>query len=64
VLFAANSVYTESSISFMTPPNPTKLNTPRDHGGKMIVVQGVSDGVFSIDDTRNCALLPRAGHER
>jgi hypothetical protein len=52
-LFATNSVYTESSISFMTPPNPTKLNTLRDRGGKMVVVQGVSDGVFSIDDTRN-----------
>ncbi|MBO9513006.1 MAG: tannase/feruloyl esterase family alpha/beta hydrolase [Variovorax sp.] len=51
-LFATDATYTESSWSFMTPPNPTKLDVLRDRGGKMIVVQGVSDGVFSIDDTR------------
>ncbi len=52
-LFAADTTYTESAISFMTPPDPTNLGTLRDRGGKMIVVQGVSDGVFSIDDTMN-----------
>ncbi len=51
-LFQTNATYTESSWSFMTPPNPTKLDALRDRGGKMIVVQGVSDGVFSIDDTK------------
>ncbi|MBE7367840.1 tannase/feruloyl esterase family alpha/beta hydrolase [Ramlibacter pallidus] len=51
-LFATNATYTENSLSFMTPPNPTKLDTLRDRGGKMIVVHGASDGVFSIDDTQ------------
>lgn len=51
-LFATSTLYTENSWSFMTPPNPTKLDTLRDRGAKMIVVQGVSDGVFSIDDTK------------
>jgi hypothetical protein len=51
-LFATDSTYTESAYSFMTPPNPTKLDTLRDRGAKLIVVQGASDGVFSINDTR------------
>ena len=51
-LFTTNATYTESAHSFMTPPEPTKLSTLRDRGGKMIVVHGVSDGVFSVDDTK------------
>lgn len=51
-LFATNATFTEDSISFMTPPNASKLDTLRDRGGKMVVVQGASDGVFSIDDTK------------
>ncbi|WP_448808324.1 tannase/feruloyl esterase family alpha/beta hydrolase [Agromyces bauzanensis] len=50
-IYATDEVYTESSMSFMTPPDPTKLDTLRDRGGKMIVIQGTSDGVFSPDDT-------------
>ncbi|MDZ4188188.1 MAG: tannase/feruloyl esterase family alpha/beta hydrolase [Hydrogenophaga sp.] len=52
-LFVTDGVYTESAMSFMTPPNPTNLATLRDRGGKMIVIHGASDGPFSIDDTRN-----------
>ncbi len=52
LLSATNATYTESAMSFMTPPNPSRLDTLRDRGGKMIVVHGVSDGVFSIDDTK------------
>jgi feruloyl esterase len=48
---ATNAVYTESSLSFMTPPNPTQLTTLRERGAKMMVYHGVSDGVFSPDDT-------------
>jgi len=48
---ATNATYTESSLSFMTPPNPARLDTLRERGAKMIVVQGGSDGVFSPDDT-------------
>lgn len=51
-LFATDSTYTEDAWSFMTPPNPSKLDTLRDRGAKLVVVQGASDGVFSIDDTK------------
>lgn len=50
-LFATNATYTESSFSFMTPPNPTRLDRLRGRGGKVIVVHGTSDPIFSIDDT-------------
>ncbi|MFN3416085.1 MAG: tannase/feruloyl esterase family alpha/beta hydrolase [Caldimonas sp.] len=43
--------YTESAMSFMTPPNPSDLSTLRNRGGKMIVYHGVSDAIFSVDDT-------------
>jgi len=52
-LFATDATYAESGFSFMTPPDPANLSTLRDRGGRMIVVQGASDGVFSIDDTKN-----------
>lgn len=51
-LFAKDATYTEDSMSFMTPPSPSKLDALRDRGAKMVVVQGASDGVFSIDDTK------------
>lgn len=51
-LFATDATYTQSAVDFMTPPNATKLNTLRDRGGKMIVVHGMSDGPFSVDDTK------------
>jgi poly(3-hydroxybutyrate) depolymerase len=44
-------VFTESSMSFMTPPNPTDLGTLRDRGAKMIVFHGTADPVFSYNDT-------------
>ncbi|MDR9623878.1 tannase/feruloyl esterase family alpha/beta hydrolase [Acinetobacter baumannii] len=52
-LSATNDVYTESSMSFMMPPDELNLDKLRNHGGKMIVVQGTADGVFSVDDTQN-----------
>jgi feruloyl esterase len=51
-IFATSGVYTESAMSFMTPPNPAQLDTLRGRGAKMIVVHGAADGVFSIDDTQ------------
>lgn len=51
-IFATGGLYAESSMSFMTPPNPSQLDTLRNRGAKMIVVQGASDGIFSVDDTR------------
>ena len=50
-IFATTSTYTESSMSFMTPPSPTGLDTLRRRGAKMIVVHGMADGIFSPDDT-------------
>ena len=48
---ATDGTYTESSLSFMTPPNPSDLSTLKQRGAKMIVYHGLSDGVFSPDDT-------------
>jgi feruloyl esterase len=50
-IFATSGLYAESAMSFMTPPNPTKLNAMRDRGAKMIVFHGNADPVFSVDDT-------------
>ena len=47
----ATRVYTESSMSFMTPPNPTDLSTLKNRGAKMMVYHGTSDPIFSSDDT-------------
>jgi predicted esterase len=41
-------------MSFMTPPNPTNLDTLRNRGAKMLVIHGSSDPVFSVDDTASC----------
>lgn len=51
-IFATDAIYTENSMSFMTPPNPTDLSTLRDRGAKLLVVQGACDPVFSVNDTR------------
>jgi pimeloyl-ACP methyl ester carboxylesterase len=48
---ATNATYTESAMSFMTPPNPTDLGRLKNRGAKMIVYQGVSDPVFMVTDT-------------
>lgn len=48
---ATSGLYTESALSFMTPPNPTRLDRLRNRGAKMIVFHGNADPVFSVDDT-------------
>lgn len=45
-------LFTESVMSMMTPPNPTNLSTLRNRGAKIIAFHGVSDAVFSYNDTR------------
>ncbi len=45
------ATFTESSNSFMTPPNPTNLSTLRDRGAKLLVYHGSADPVFSYNDT-------------
>ena len=49
---ATNATYSESALSFMTPPNPTDLATLKNRGAKVMVYHGVSDPIFSVDDTQ------------
>ncbi len=50
-LSATNATYTESALSFMTPPDAHDLADVRRRGAKVIVYHGVSDPIFSVDDT-------------
>jgi feruloyl esterase len=51
-IFATDDVYTESGMSFMTPPRADRIDDRlRRNGGRMIVYHGVSDPIFSVDDT-------------
>jgi feruloyl esterase len=49
-IFATTATYKESAMDFMTPPNPTQLGTLKARG-KLIVVHGTADPVFSPNDT-------------
>jgi feruloyl esterase len=48
---ATNTLYTESAMSFMTPPNPTDMSALKNRGGKIIVYHGVADPIFSVNDS-------------
>jgi hypothetical protein len=48
---ATSGIYTESGMSFMTPPDPSNLATLKNRGAKVLVYHGVSDPVFSYNDT-------------
>jgi len=48
---ATSGIYTESAMSFMTPPNPADLGTLKKRGAKMMVYHGTADPIFSSDDT-------------
>lgn len=50
-IFASDATFTQSAMELMSPPEPTQLTRFRDRGGKLIVVHGSSDPVFSADDT-------------
>jgi len=50
-IYATNDIYTQSSMEFMTPPNPTDLSAFSAKGGKIIVHHGNSDPVFSVHDS-------------
>lgn len=47
-----DATYTESAMSFMTPPNPTQLSQLKNRGAKVMVYHGVADPIFSVDDTK------------
>jgi hypothetical protein len=49
---ATDATYTESAMSFMTPPDPTNLATLKNRGAKVMVYHGVADPIFSVDDTK------------
>ena len=38
-------------MGFMTPPNPSQLSMLKNRGAKVMVYHGVSDAVFSYDDS-------------
>lgn len=50
-IHATDATYTESGMAFMTPPNPHDMSTVKNRGGKIMVYHGVSDPIFSYDDT-------------
>jgi hypothetical protein len=50
-LFTTNATYTESAMSFMTPPDARNMNDVRARGAKIIAYHGVSDPIFSVADT-------------
>jgi pimeloyl-ACP methyl ester carboxylesterase len=49
-IYARNRTYRESAMSFMTPPD-LDMKQLWAKGGKLIVVQGTADPVFSLADT-------------
>ncbi len=49
-LNATAAPFNESALAFMTPP-ASDLSALKKRGGKMMVYHGMSDGVFSPDDT-------------
>ena len=52
---ATNDTYRESGWSLMTPPgeaHPTNLAALRARGAKVVLYHGVSDAIFSAEDTR------------
>ena len=50
-IFASAPGYPVSSMMFMTPPQATRLDGLRNHGGKLLVYHGTADPVFSFSDT-------------
>ena len=56
-IYAANSQFTDSPMALMTPPdadNPMLTDFARK-GGKLVVLHGVADPVFSVNDTLHWA---------
>ncbi len=51
-IYDTDDTYTESAMSFMTPPDPL-MKQLRAKKGKLIVVHGSADPVFSVADTVN-----------
>ncbi len=50
-IFATAPRYPVPSMTFMTPPQATRLDGLRSTGGKLLVYHGTADPVFSFNDT-------------
>lgn len=48
---ATDATYTESAMSFMTPPDASNLGVMQGRGARMLVYHGTADPIFSSDDT-------------
>lgn len=48
---AKSGPFTESALEFMMPPDATDLSRVKARGGKVLVYHGVSDAIFSVQDT-------------
>ncbi|MFZ4285559.1 tannase/feruloyl esterase family alpha/beta hydrolase [Variovorax sp. HJSM1_2] len=46
-----NTLYTESAMAFMLPPNPSDLGILRNRGAKVMLYHGTADPIFSSDDS-------------
>lgn len=52
---ATSDTYRESGLALMTPPgheHPINLTPLRERGARMVLYHGVSDAIFSAEDTR------------
>lgn len=63
-IYASDAIYTESGVDFMTPPNSGRLREMQRRGGRMIVYHGVSDQIFSVNDTIRWYTGLDARHDR
>lgn len=61
-IFATSGIYAESGMSFMSPPRPNDLSQVQRRGGKVLVYHGVSDAIFSSDDTLAWLAAVRGTH--
>ncbi len=48
---ATSGAFTASAMQFMTPPHDSDLQRLDGRGGKILVYHGVSDAIFSVNDT-------------
>jgi feruloyl esterase len=65
-IYAEDRLYTEAGMSFMTPPKATHLQRVWQRGGRIVVYHGVSDPIFSVDDTTEwfTKVTPRGHHTK
>ncbi|MCP5146356.1 MAG: tannase/feruloyl esterase family alpha/beta hydrolase [Gammaproteobacteria bacterium] len=49
---ATDARYTESAQQFMMPPHPADLAALKQRGAKVMVYHGVSDPIFSVEDSK------------